>query len=59
MRGRAGPDGDGADWIVLLEPDTEDNLQRLFEENRWTDYLPIVLPTEERVAALRALATTA
>src|SRR4030095_3428956 len=35
----------------LVEPDTEDNLQRLFEENRWTDMLPIVLPTEARVAA--------
>ena len=35
----------------LLEPDTEDNLQRLFIENHWTDYLPIILPTEERVAA--------
>src|SRR5262245_31260635 len=35
----------------LIEPETEDNLQRLFEENRWTDYLPIVLPTEARVAA--------
>src|SRR5437899_8551616 len=23
-------------------------------ENRWTDYLPIVLPTEERVAAMLA-----
>ena len=33
----------------LLEPDTEDNLQRLFFERRWTDGLPIVLPTEERV----------
>jgi len=36
----------------LLEPDTEANLHRLFEENRWTDYLPIVLPTEERVEAM-------
>src|SRR5207247_10970316 len=35
----------------LLEPDTEDNLQRLFEENHWTDYLPITLPTEARVEA--------
>lgn len=26
LRGRAGPDGDGADWIVLLEPDTEGRL---------------------------------
>jgi hypothetical protein len=38
----------------LLEPDTEENLHRLFEENRWTDYLPIILPTEERVAAMLA-----
>ncbi|HEX7524868.1 MAG TPA: UGSC family (seleno)protein, partial [Gaiellaceae bacterium] len=36
----------------LLEPDTEENLLRLFEENRWTDFLPIVLPTEERVEAM-------
>jgi hypothetical protein len=36
----------------LLEPDTEDRLHRLFEENHWTDCLPIVLPTEERVAAM-------
>ena len=33
----------------LLEPDTEDNLQELFARNGWTDYLPIILPTEERV----------
>jgi hypothetical protein len=38
----------------LLEPDTEDNLHRLFLENHWTDTLPIVLPTEERVAAMLA-----
>jgi hypothetical protein len=36
----------------LLEPDTEDNLHRLFEENHWTDFLPIVLPTEARVEAM-------
>jgi len=36
----------------LVEPDTEESLQRLFRENRWTDYLPIVLPTEERVKAM-------
>ena len=35
-----------------MEPDTEDNLQRLFEENHWTDMLPIVLPTEARVEAM-------
>ena len=37
---------------ALLEPDTEDNLQRLFYERGWTDGLPIILPTEERVAAM-------
>ncbi len=36
----------------LLPPDTEDNLQRLFKDKDWTDYLPITLPTEERVAAM-------
>src|ERR1700691_4258148 len=36
----------------LLTPDSEENLRALFEENHWTDYLPIVLPTEERVAAM-------
>ena len=38
----------------LLEPDTEDRLQRLFAGNGWTDHQPIVLPTEERVAAMLA-----
>ena len=36
----------------LVEPGTEDDLQRLFEQNCWTDMLPIVLPTEERVEAM-------
>ena len=36
----------------LVEPDTEDNLHRLFETNYWTDMLPIVLPTEARVEAM-------
>jgi len=34
----------------LVKPDTEENLQRLFLKNGWTDGLPIVLPTEKRVA---------
>ena len=34
----------------FLGPDTEENLQRLFKDRDWTDYLPIILPTEERVA---------
>jgi hypothetical protein len=36
----------------LVAPDTEDNLQKLFLENNWTDNLPVILPTEERVAAM-------
>jgi len=36
----------------LLPPDTEANLRVLFEENRWTDFMPIVLPTEELVAQM-------
>ncbi len=36
----------------LLEPDTPYNLQRLFIEKGWSDYLPVVLPTEERVAEM-------
>ena len=36
----------------FLGPDTEENLQQLFIDNDWTDYLPIVLPTEERVAKM-------
>jgi hypothetical protein len=34
----------------LVGPDTRANLERLFLETDWTDRLPIVLPTEERVA---------
>ena len=43
--------GAGLDRSIprLLEPDTEENLSELFIRNRWTDFLPIVLPTEERV----------
>jgi len=36
----------------LLPRDTEENLLRLFVETGWTDGLPIVLPTEERVAEM-------
>jgi len=39
---------------VLLGPDTEDNLHRLFYEKGWTDGLPIILPTEERVREMLA-----
>ena len=37
-----------------VDADTEENLQVLFQEKRWTDYLPIVLPTEKRVEAMLA-----
>jgi hypothetical protein len=36
----------------LIKPDTEENLRRFFLENGWTDGLPIILPTEERVAEM-------
>ena len=36
----------------LLEPGAEDDLRRVFEDNGWTDFLPIVLPTEARVEAM-------
>jgi hypothetical protein len=38
----------------MIEPDSEANLHQLFVDNSWTDMLPIVLPTEERVAAMLA-----
>jgi hypothetical protein len=36
----------------LLEPDTEERLQQRFVEGYWTDFLPIILPTQERVAEM-------
>jgi hypothetical protein len=36
----------------LLQRDTEDNLRALFLGNGWTDGMPIILPTEERVATM-------
>jgi hypothetical protein len=38
----------------LLEPDSEENLHHIFLENCWTDFLPVVLPTEDRVEAMLA-----
>ncbi len=37
-----------------VEADTEADLQQTFMDSGWTDYLPIVLPTEERVEAMLA-----
>ncbi len=36
----------------LLAPDTEENLQRLFIDSGWTDFMPVTLPTERRVEAM-------
>ncbi len=36
----------------LLPPDTAQNLEQYFMDNGWTDGLPIILPTEERVAEM-------
>jgi hypothetical protein len=36
----------------LLAADTEDNLQRLFKERCWTDFNPVIIPTQERVAEM-------
>jgi hypothetical protein len=33
-------------------PDTAANLEKMFHDNLWTDGLPFVLPTEERVAEM-------
>jgi hypothetical protein len=38
----------------LLEPASEESFQRLFIESGWTDGLPVILPTEERVAEMLA-----
>jgi hypothetical protein len=38
--------------LRLVGPDTPENLQQLFLKNGWTDGLPIVLPTEEKVAEM-------
>jgi hypothetical protein len=49
---KTGISADTAPPPRFLPPDTEDNLQRLFKGKHWTDYNPVILPTEERVAAM-------
>jgi hypothetical protein len=48
----------GEDWDRdtprYVEADGEAEMRALFEERRYTDFLPIVLPTEERVEAMLA-----
>ena len=48
----AGTPHEAAPEPRLLPADSEDNLQRLFKEKCWTDYNPVIIPTEERVAAM-------
>jgi hypothetical protein len=36
----------------MFPPDTPENLQQFYLENGMTDYLPIILPTAEKVAAM-------
>jgi len=49
---KKGVPAEGVPEPRLLKPDTEDNLRRLFKDREWTDFNPIILPTEERVAAM-------
>ena len=48
----------GEDWDRstprYVEADSEDEMHALFRERRYTDFLPIILPTEERVARMLA-----
>ncbi len=62
VEGLTRPFGDGdpgageldRDTPRRLEPDTEETLHRRFLDRHWTDGLPIVLPTETRVAEMLA-----
>jgi hypothetical protein len=36
----------------LIKADTQENLEQLFLDNYWTDFMTITLPTEEKVAAM-------
>jgi hypothetical protein len=38
----------------MIGPDTAEDLQRYFDDRFWSDQLPIVMPTEERVAEMLA-----
>ena len=43
---------EGAPEPRLLKADTDENLRSLFKEREWTDFNPIILPTEEKVAEM-------
>src|ERR1700680_1668193 len=36
----------------LIGPDTEENLQTYFDDRFWSDQLPIIMPTQERVDSM-------
>jgi hypothetical protein len=36
----------------FIGPDAAENIQKYFDQRFWTDQLPIIMPTEERVAAM-------
>ena len=36
----------------FIGPDTAENIQKYFDDRFWSDQLPIIMPTEERVAAM-------
>jgi hypothetical protein len=36
----------------LIGPDTAENIQKYFDDRFWTDQLPIIMPTPERVTAM-------
>ena len=38
----------------LIGPDTAANIQQYFDDRFWSDQLPIIMPTEERVAEMLA-----
>jgi hypothetical protein len=49
---KTGMPPEGAPEPRLLPPDTEANLRRLIKDKEWTDFNPIILPTEKRVAEM-------
>ena len=49
---QSGPVQQAAAVPRYLSPDTEENLQRLFKDQGWTDFNPVILPTDERVQAM-------
>ena len=38
----------------LIGPDTQANIQKYFDDRFWSDQMPIIMPTEERVAEMLA-----